>query len=461
MSPLKETLRQKLAVFIQETEFSSLPDEVIQSAKFCLLDLVGVALAGSRQPTTRLAIEVFGKNAPPEEATLWASPAKLSIAAASLLNAVQAHAIDMDDGHRYANGHPGTVTIPAAIALAESEGLSGRELIAAIVVGYEVFIRLGRVINPDLLKRGFHTTAVIGTFAAAAVAAKCLKLSVAQIENALSLAGLQSAGLLEALSSGEMGKSFQVGKAVQSGVLAAMLAGRGADGPEQIFEGDKGFFQAFAGKKCDTEAVCSNLGVDFQIVNVYFKRHAACRHIHSALDAIAEILLDNEIDRTEIEAIDIETYSVAKNLTGHLATSGSELAAKFSMPVAIGLKLVFDRTDALAFTQENISDPRVHAIARKVSITTSAARDTVYPGVRGADVLIRTKDASYGREVLYPKGEPEYPLSLEELIGKYETNAGMAFPAEPRKNLRESIMNVDQLYVDDVTRLLRIPSRVE
>lgn len=452
---MQETLRRKLAVFVHETTFSSLPEQVVNQAKFCLLDLIGVAIAGSLQPISLLAREVLGTHAPPPEATLWTAKHKVSAASAAFLNAVQGHAIDMDDGHRYANGHPGVVTIPAALALTESLALDGRELIAAIATGYELFIRLGSAANPDLLQRGFHTTATVGTFAAAAVASKLLKLTVPQIENAFSLAGLQSAGLLEALSSGEMGKSFQVGRAVQGGVQAAILARKGADGPEKIFEGEKGFFKTFSGKQCDIEPICRNLGEEFLITEVYFKRHAACRHVHPALDCIADILLEHEIDRAEIESIEVETYSVAQNLTGHLATHGSELAAKFSMPAAIGLLLVFDRTDALAFSKENISDPRVHALAEKVSIRASAARDAAYPGERGAEVRIRTQGNTYGRDLKYPKGEPECPLSFEELLEKYETNAGLVYSAEPRSKLQANIMHIEEMQASEITTILR------
>ncbi len=457
MNQKKDTLRKTLAVFIAETNYSNLSAAVISRAKLCLMDLVGVAIAGSRQPTSILARDVIGRDQPAGGATLWVSNRKFSPLTAAFLNAVQGHAIDMDDGHRYANGHPGVVTIPAAMALAESGRLNGKNLIEAIVIGYEVFIRLGIMCNPDLLKRGFHTTAALGVFSSAAVASKLLGLSVAETENALSLAGLQSAGLLEALSSGEMGKSFQVGRSVQGGILAALMAQRGADGPEHIFEGDKGFCRAFSGKACDSESVTRGLGETFQIQDVYFKRHAACRHIHSALDAIGEILAESPIDLAEIESIDVETYSIAKNLTGHLATQGSELAAKFSTPVAIGLLLVFGRTDALAFSEENISHPRVQSIAQKVSIRSSEAWDVVYPGKRGADVRIRTKDRTYSREVIYPKGEPEFPLSSEEFVGKYETNAGLVYSADRITRIREHMMNVEQEEIDTITMLLRAP----
>jgi len=349
------------------------------------------------------------------------------------------------------------VTIPAAVVLAERENLTGRDLIESVAIGYDMFIRLGTVVNPDLLHRGFHTTAVIGSFASAAVAAKLLGLSVPQIENALALAGLQSAGLLEALSSGEAGKSFQVGKAVQSGILAGLLAQKGADGPDKIFEGGKGFFKAFSGKQCDVDAVCRNLGKDFQITNVYFKRHAACRHIHAALDAIEEIVAKNRLGAEQIASIDIETYSIAKNLTGHLVTTDSELAAKFSTPVAIALYLVFGKTDSAAFNKQNISDGSVQALAQKVTVTANPDFDAEYPGKRTARVCIKTKNQAYRNEVACAKGEPENPLSDEAFIDKYETNARVLYSADQAKRIQEAVFNIENMQIRELTDMLKAP----
>ena len=167
-------LRKNLADFILETSFEKLPNNVIHQAKLCLLDLIGVGIAGGRQNVASIVHSLIPAMGACDEVTLWGSDRKLPLPAAVLMNAVQAHAIDMDDGHRYANGHPGVVTIPTAVALCEKENLTGLELIEAIVIGYEIFIRLGSAINPDLLLRGFHTTATIGCFASGAVAAKLL-----------------------------------------------------------------------------------------------------------------------------------------------------------------------------------------------------------------------------------------------------------------------------------------------
>ena len=451
-------LRETLADFIKGTSYDVFSDQVVQKAKWCVLDLIGVGIVGGIQKTSSFSLDLFSRETGPQEATVWGSGRKVPVQTAAFLNAVQGHAIDMDDGHRFANGHPGVVTIPAAVAIAEKEDLTGRELIEAVVVGYEMFIRLGTAANPDLLLRGFHTTATVGTFASVAAASKLLGLNHSQIENALSLAGLQSAGLLEALSSGEAGKSFQVGKTSQSGVLAALLAQRGADGPVDIFEGDKGFFRAFAGKACDSESICENLGKKFQITDVYCKQHAACRHIHTALDATAEIVSRHDISIEEIASIEIETYSIAHKLTGHVAEQGSVLGAKFSTPVAVALFLVFGKTDYSAYNQKDIADPVVQGLAKKISVIVDPKRDVNYPGERSARVTIKTKDKSQEYEMLFPKGEPESPLSDDEFMRKFEQNARVSYPKEAIEKIKHAVKNLEKIKVREMAGLLKTSS---
>ncbi len=450
-------LRKRFSDFILSTRYDQFSPDVVQAAKRCLLDLIGVALAGCRQRVTSIAHETIGLAGGHPEVTLWGFDTRVPVPAAAMLNAASGHAIDMDDGHRFANGPPGVVTIPPAIALAEHLDLSGRDLIEAVVIGYEFFIRLGSALNPDLLRRGFHTTATLGAVCAGAAAAKLLRLTGTQTEQALALSALQSAGLLETLSSGESGKSFQVGKAAQSGVLAARMAQRGADGPERVFEGEKGFFKAFSGKAIDADALCAGFGLDFGIPGVYFKRHAACRHIHSPLDALAEIESKHPVSVDDIEAIDVETYSIAHSLTGHVSEPGSELGAKFSTPIAIGLHLVFGRTDAAAFTSANVSDPRVRAVAQKVTVCVNPARDVHYPGERSALVTVRTRSGSFGQEVPYPKGEPEFPLSDAEMLAKFEANACTVYSQRHAGHLSETIMTIDRRSVRELTALLTAP----
>ena len=452
------SLRNTLADFINRVSFDDFSGEVVQKAKWCVLDLIGVSAVGAVQKTSSYTLDLFLNQKGSEEATVWGTGRKVPILTAAFINAVQGHAIDMDDGHRYANGHPGVVSIPAAVAIAEKEDLSGRELIEAVVIGYEMFIRLGTAANPDLLLRGFHTTATVGTFASVAGAAKLLKLDQAQTENALSLAGLQSAGLLEALSSGEAGKSFQVGKTSQSGLLAALLAQKGADGPVDIFEGEKGFYRAFAGKDCDSQQICRNLGKDFHITETYCKQHAACRHIHTPLDATADIIASHDIPLEEISSIEIETYSIAHKLTGHVANQGSVLGAKFSTPVSIALFLVFGKADYSAYNHKYISDPRVQALARKIKVIVNPKRDENYPKERSALVTIKTNDQSYEHEMMFPKGEPESPLSDEEFVRKFTQNALVRYSEAEIEKIKDAVLNLENIKVRQMTEHLRVSS---
>jgi 2-methylcitrate dehydratase PrpD len=269
--------------------------------------------------------------------------------------------------------------------------------------------------------------------------------------------GVQTCAL-PILHSGESGKSFQVGKAAQSGVLAGLLAQQGADGPESVFEGEKGFFKAFAGKPCDSQSICKNLGKDFNLPSVYFKKHAACRHIHSALDAIAEIVAWYTLSPEKIRSIDIETYSIAKSLTGHIATEDSELGAKFSTPIAIGLLLVFGQSDSSIYKKQYVSDPLVQSSAKKVTLRVNPERDKAYPGQRGSSVTVETGDQSYTHEVIYPKGEPENPLSDDEMTSKFNKNASTLYAMDRVNKIRGILLNIENRDVRELTSMLNAPS---
>ncbi len=448
------TLGYQLAEFVCETSYSRLPEQSLNAAKDCLLDYLGVALAGSRQPQcTVIGTPVLANDAG-NQAAVWSFNTRASEPCAAFVNALMGHALDMDDGHRYANGHPGAVTIPPAIVMAEAAGRSGRKLLEAIVIGYEVFIRLGTAASPDLLQSGFHTTAAVGTFASAAVSAKLLGLQPNQVANALSLAGLQSAGLLEALSAGEMGKSFQVAKSAQSGVLAALLAEAGADGPGSVLEGPKGFFNAFAKKPCNSRSICEGLGAEFGITGVYFKQHAACRHIHSAVDALTHILDENDLKVDRIRSICVETYSVAKNLTGHLAGEG-DTAAKFSTPLTMALYLIFGDLYPARYTKAYLHDSRVQELAKKINVTVNPDYDRPYPKQRPAQVTVQTSDHIYRYEVKYAKGEPENPFTADELTEKFIRNASVVFSPEKVAEIRRIVTEIATTDVADLARLLQ------
>jgi 2-methylcitrate dehydratase PrpD len=244
-----------------------------------------------------------------------------------------------------------------------------------------------------------------------------------------------------------------VGRAAQAGVLAACLAQEGAQGPDLIFEGQKGFFKAFCGKPCEPERFFHNAGDQFEIMKVYFKGHAACRHAHSSLDAVSEIRKHQSFDLNKIDTINVDTYTVAIQFTGQHTGRQSAIAAKFSIPVSLGLMLVFGSAAPDVYTDQNINNDMVQALADKVTIHTSSERDIAYPGQRSARVSIKAGQQEFSQEVLVAKGEPENPFSDSELLDKFIANATKVLSNGLSLKLSGLIRHIEKEDVSEIFKL--------
>lgn len=450
---IQKSLRESFSEFIVNTGFGDLPKEVVDETKRCILDYVGVALAGSKVGLAPLITDIFSKQGGTQEATLIGDGRKIPAANAALVNSIKGHTLDMDDCQRYASGHPGILTIPAGLALAESKNVTGKELIEAIVVGYEMFMRIATAINPSHLRKGFHTTGTVGPFAAAAVSSKILGLNKKQVENALSIAGLQSAGLLEVTNSGQMMKPLHPGRASQAGVLAALLARDGAEGPDLIFEGEKGFFHAFS--NLSEPLNLTGLNTDYGIMSTAFKLYATCRVSHPSVDVVLEICKKENLSDKDIQEIDIETFPYAIKLCGNIIHPETFLAAKFSIPYTIAMAISLGDVFADKFTEENIHNEAIKELASKVKVSVSEKWDREYPEKKGTTVTIKTKSGiSHSLSTSLPKGEPENPASLEDMIKKFRSNSSLMLSEQKSKKLEEAIFNIEKLEVRNVVPFL-------
>ena len=438
------TLSGVYADFVSGLEYDGLPEATRVQTKKLVLDLVGVALAGYElMAFPKIFVGYLAEQGGKPEATAIGAPERLPAANAALANAVCAHALDMDDGHRYAALHPGVVVIPAAMASAQAAGASTPDLLAGIVAGYEVMIRIGRAINPSSLNRGFHATGITGVFGAAAAAARIMGLDRDETAGALGLAGLQASGILQVNHDveGARVKPLNPAKAAQSGLYAAVLAGRGAKGPSRIFEGEDGFFQAFS-DKVDTDVAVEGLGSAFEIENAYLKLYAACRHAHAALDALLEAW---PADRTpeSIDEIVVETYPAAIRLAG-IQAPGTASAARFSIPFTLALGLRFRDAAAERYTEKVVAEPGMITLAEKVRLVPSDRWERIYPGKRGATVTISAAGETFSAEVDLAKGEPENPASWDEIQSKFLKNAELALSPEEAGTLARTIGELDR-----------------
>ncbi|HEY0196154.1 MAG TPA: MmgE/PrpD family protein [Methanobacterium sp.] len=403
----------KFTEFILSTSYDQLPEGVIEKAKECFTDFLGVALRGSGTRSGE-AIKNVVKSG--DESTVIGHGKSCALGA-GLANGVFAHSLDLDDGHRKAMLHPGACVIPAALSLCETQNRTGKELIESIVAGYQVAIALGMMVNPGHRRRGFHSTGTCGTVGAAAAASKAMDLDQVEIINALGLAGTQAAGLLESDHSGSMGKHLHAGRAAQSGILSALLAENGFTGARTIFEGEEGFLKAMA----EVEPAEVHLSMErYEISDVYLKVYPVCRHLHSSIDALLQIVKEEQVKLEEIEDIKVSTYKIAAEHNNYHPISTEALRQSLPVSMAVALLNYYQGLNSLVeFSYPPLNQGDVNDISVKIRINTDTNLDRQYPQNRPSEVSIFTGKDVYRKKVDLPYGEPENPLTRRDVEWKF------------------------------------------
>lgn len=446
------------ADYIAASNFDKLPPKVVKQAKLSILDTIGVSLAGYQLMDfpKQVVGYISGIGGTPEATIISKKGQKYPALNAAFANGACAHALDMDDGHRLAGGHPGAVVVPTAIACAEMCGAGTKDLINGIVVGYEVVIRIASAVNPSSLMRGFHTTGTTGPFGAAAACASIMHLDKEQTVGALGMAGLQGAGLLEVMHDDEAAKvkSISTARAAMSGLFAAVITREGARGPATVLEGEDGFMRAMT-DKVNTEMLTRGLGQTFEILNTYTKFYAACRHVHVSIDAARAICKREKLSPDKIRRIDIETYPVAIKLcsTIHPETPS---AARFSLPFCVALALMKGDAGADKFCDENVKDDVIQDLAGRVKYSLGSKWEKLYPSKRGTTVTITdTHGRKFTTEMDLAIGEPETPAGPDDLSEKFHNNAGLFLSKTRVAKLEKTIMDLENSSLEQLTAYMK------
>lgn len=431
---------QNISKFISNYRYEQSTVASMTAVKAAFLDFFGVTYRGIEEEASNIALttidEIFsGKIDLNFSASVIGKNLKTDVLSAAFINGVAAHVLELDDGHRGAQLHLGSVIFPTALAISEAHDLTGREFLESVIVGYEVGILLGKLVNPDHRDNGFHTTGTIGTFVAGAVAAKLLKLDVDQILNTLGLCGTQAAGLLESDHGGSMGKVLHVGKAAYNGILSAYLARNGFTGSGTIFDGDEGFLRTMVLDKQEEfslEDALRNVG-NVSVRDIYFKKYPFCRHLHSSIDTALKLKASIGDEYSHIQHILVETYEVAAQHDNYHPKNIEEL--KQSLPYAIAISLVVGEVSVDKINQlvefgllENYSTiDDVNAIKKIVNNMTIISDDELtklYPSKRPSNIIIRLdevfRNGTFQNSTLLPKGDFENPFQLKELIEKFK-----------------------------------------
>ncbi|WP_020683844.1 MmgE/PrpD family protein [Marinobacterium rhizophilum] len=409
----------KLALFLEVLNYEQLPNHVIERTEELFLDWLGSALASKEAhpiPLFERYADYMGPLSGP--ASILVNQKSSSAYFAALVNGASSHLVEQDDLHNSSVLHPATVVFPAVLAAAQDLKKSGRDLVVASVAGYEAGIRIGEFLGRSHY-RIFHTTATVGTIAAAVAVGKLMNFDQSQFLNLFGNAGTQAAGLWEFLKDAADSKQLHTGKAAADGLLAAYMTREGLTGAQDILEGDQGMA---AGMSIDPvpEQLSDRLGERWALAETSFKFHASCRHTHPAADALLELMKSSGINADDIQSVTAHVHQGAIDVLGRVDVPRTVHQAKFSMGTVLGLIALYGNAGLNEFHNFALTDPRIGEFREKVRMELDSEVDNAYPNKWLGRVSVTTSGGhTLTGKIDDPKGDPTNTLSRGELEDKF------------------------------------------
>jgi 2-methylcitrate dehydratase PrpD len=438
---------ERIAQHIASLEYSSIPLKLFDEMKILLFDWLGVALGGTKTDSGRIAAEFSREMGDKGEATIIGFGDRVSAPGAAFTNAILSHSIELDDVDLLAYFHFSPPIYSAALAMAEREHSSGKDLLVALVAGCDLMARLSAATNPSLRDRGFHTTPTCGVFGAAAACAKLLHLDAGPVANTLGLAGAQSSGLMEMYGT-SMQKRINPGPAARGGLVAALLASKGFTGAETIIEGERGFLQAYSDSS-DKAKLVEGLGKEFPIY-IEYKPYSCARPIHNAIDCALELRSKYGVKPENITAIKVERHPRWANYHG-INAPRSYHEAQVSLPYAVAVAFVDGKAFLEQYSEEKLNDPLVRRLTRMVHIE---PMEGLPRDVSCRMTIITSEGSSFTSQVDYPKGSIQNPLTMEERRMKFRSLAAGILDERAQQEVEERVFQIE--LSPDVTGLMRL-----
>ncbi|MDU3131559.1 MAG: MmgE/PrpD family protein [Bradyrhizobium sp.] len=416
-----------LAAYVADLKYDDIPPEVLDRAKVLTLDFLGSAIRARREAeSTPSVVKMLAalKLDSAGEATVFGDSRTWTPAVAALLNGTMGHSLDFDDTHADSSLHPSAPVVPAAFAVGEMVGASGREVLTAIVAGYEVCCRLGNAPDPTShYARGFHPTATAGTYGAAAAAGKLFGLSEQQLIYAFGVSGSQAAGSLQFLVNGAWNKRYQVGASAMNGVIAATLAKNDFVGAIESVEGKHGLLVGYTDTPHREKAV-AGLGTTYETMKIGVKPYPSCRYTHAAIDAIIALRREHNLTPDQVKRVEIGLHRNGITLTGDAATKRhptSIVGGQFSMFFTGALALDQGRFGWDDYTR--LGDAAINNLANKFDVVQDDKLEIGRSHPFGARVTITTEDGVHERLHDDPSGEPTSFPSAQAMSDKFITLA--------------------------------------
>ncbi|WP_372825546.1 MmgE/PrpD family protein [Polaromonas sp.] len=422
---MSTTATAELAAFAANLRFEDIPEPVVRKAEDLLVDWFGSAIAGKGARAVETLTRFTASMGPASGAAeVLIDRSTSSAYFAAMSNAAASHVAEQDDVHNGSVFHPATVVFPVALAMAQTLGSSGKQLLAAAVAGYEVGIRVGEFLGRSHYKV-FHTTGTAGTLAAAAAAGSLLGLTPAQMQHAFGSAGTQSAGLWEFLRTAADSKQLHTAHAAAAGLMSACLAQDGFTGAAQILEGPQGMAAGMS-SDADPAKLVDGLGTRWATAETSFKYHASCRHTHPAADALLQVMQANNLKPADLARVVTHVHQSAIDVLGPVLDPATVHQSKFSMGTVLALVARFGHAGLVEFDQHFREDITT-ALRDRITMVLDAEVDAAYPQRWIGKVTVTTTDGRVlqGR-VDEPKGDPGNTLSREEITAKAQRLAAFS-----------------------------------
>lgn len=398
---------------IYEMSLSQFPERLIEKARTCLIDYISVAAAGSKtyDDINKKFIE---QNKFAGCCRIIGSEQTADLRTAVMINAFNAHVLELDDSHRVAMTHLGAPIFSALLGVAQVYDCTLNELLRGAVIGYEAAIRLANSVQPSHKKRGFHVSGTCCTVGCALGIASMLNYSKEEMANVLSAAVTSAAGLLAVISGKSQQKPYNVANAASAGLNSA-LYGKYFNGAVDILNDSRGFFKAFSDEYNSDKLFEGGYAIE----GIYQKLYAACRHCHAPMEAVMQIRQRENLSGLEVEDIEVKTYDLA--ISGHSHTDIEGVSsAKQSIPYGVAAAYLYQAGGIEMYTPEKVKDKAILALAKKVRVLEDSELTALVPAKRAAVVTVTLSDGrKYVNRVDYPKGEPENPITQNEMAQKF------------------------------------------
>ncbi len=436
---------RRLADYALGLRPENVPPATVETVQRCVLDAIACAAAGRPSASAAAARRSAARLGAGGAAAIWFDGTGRHPAHAAFANSAAASALDLDDGHRAAGGHPGAAVVPAVLALAQAAGAGWPETLAALAAGYEVGVRVAAA--RDFARLDTLSTGRWCAYGVAAAAARLLGLTAAQAEEALATAGVLSPGLSAAGYSRVMGNHAKEGIpwATLTGVWAAELAAGGFTGPVDILDHPAYY---------DAAAITAGLGQGFAVDRVYFKPYACCRWAHAALDALCGLMRGEGLSAGGIDAIEVHTFERALRLNNYPDPPTLE-AAQYSLPFCLAAAAVAGPESLLPLSPALLGRADIVALARRVALHVDADFDRAFPGEAGARVVLRAAAGRFEALCRHPHGDPDNPMSWDQLAAKLRTLTRGVLPEARAEAITAAVHRLPQGGLGPLMELLK------